>query len=294
MVNILVVDDMDGNLTILEYLIEDYMKKNNISEYKIEAFTDPKKAIQIVQNKKVDIVFLDVMMPYLNGFEFLQIVRRNSDGHQPIIVMVTALAGKKTKEKNQEYGANAYVIKPIKANIVHIMLDRYLEVLKQNSFHVNDRFEFQDNEEEEKEGIENPEDEIDIKKFYDKHDVENVEESLEEINNTVFRIFDCGDEFINEIDIDLQAEQKNIEKVFKAFQTLFSHYDELEEFRFILGNLILLFENYKIKNVDQKNQEEMTKVVKSLIIELMKYKEKAFIECSIDDLYYIKPFLIEK
>lgn len=289
MVNILLVDDMDGNLTILQYIIEEYMSKKGIKTYSIDAHTDPKKAVQVAQNKQIDIIFLDIMMPFINGFEFLDIVRNDTISKQAIIVMVTALQGKKSKEKNQQYGANAYIIKPIKSNIIEMMLDRYLEVLKQNSFTVHDTFEFPEQEEEvEKESN----DELEGKDFYTKYQFDDIEEPLEDINRLIFRIFDCADESIKQLPMDLEKEIENITLVLKAFQSLFANYDELEELRFILGNLNLLFETYNIECIDEQTKLEISEILKNMIYDLMVYKDKVFLENSIENILYIKSNLL--
>lgn len=290
MVNILLVDDMDGNLTILKYIIEEYMSKKGIDAYNIEAYTDPKKAVQIAQNKQIDIIFLDIMMPFINGFEFLDIVRNDTVSKQAIIVMVTALQGKKSKEKNQKYGANAYIIKPIKANIVEMMLERYLEVLKQNSFTIHDKFEFPEQEQEEKS---EPNNEFEGKEFYSKYQFDDIDEPLEEINRLIFRIFDSADESMKELSIDLEKEIGNITLVLKAFQSLFANYDELEELRFILGNLNLLFETYNIECIDDQTKLDITETLKNMIYDLMVYKDKVFVENSIENILYIKPRLLQ-
>jgi len=130
MLEVLIIDDNESNILILEDLIQSYMKNNDILEYNLTAFLDSPKALDHVQENKVDIIFLDIMMPDINGFEFLDIVRQDNIEHQPIFVMVTALQGKKFKEKKQELGANAFIIKPVNDIQIKAILDKYVAQIK--------------------------------------------------------------------------------------------------------------------------------------------------------------------
>lgn len=58
---------------------------------------------------QIDCVLLDIMMPNLNGYEVLRLIRQ--DSNVPII-MITALSSEGDKEKGFELGADDYIIKP--------------------------------------------------------------------------------------------------------------------------------------------------------------------------------------
>ena len=147
MVNILIIDDVDDNLVVLEMLIEEYMDEKRLEDYNILTTSDASKGLQIIEEKNIDIIFLDIMMPEMDGFEFLKILRNKPLQKQPIVVMTTALGDDQTKQKEQAYGANAYMVKPVSLRVVTIMLDKFLEVLGINNtnnsdFNTDDEFDF--------------------------------------------------------------------------------------------------------------------------------------------------------
>jgi len=66
-----------------------------------------------VQEYEFDIVFMDIVMPVMDGFEATKRIRMNSFlKHQPIIIMVTALSDSKSLQEGFISGANWYITKP--------------------------------------------------------------------------------------------------------------------------------------------------------------------------------------
>jgi CheY-like chemotaxis protein len=106
--NILVVDDDVRNLFALTTAFERY----NINTITAES---GQEAIGILgENKDIDIVLMDIMMPEMDGYETTQKIRReHKNSHLPIIA-VTAKAMKGDREKCIEAGASDYITKPVK------------------------------------------------------------------------------------------------------------------------------------------------------------------------------------
>ena len=67
------------------------------------------QAIQLIRDRMPDVVILDVMMPDLDGFEVLQLIRETS---QVPVVMLTAKGEEEDKVRGLELGADDYVTKP--------------------------------------------------------------------------------------------------------------------------------------------------------------------------------------
>jgi len=67
------------------------------------------QAIQMIRDRMPDVVILDVMMPDVDGFEVLQLIRENS---QVPVIMLTAKGEEEDKVKGLELGADDYVTKP--------------------------------------------------------------------------------------------------------------------------------------------------------------------------------------
>lgn len=83
-----------------------YLEKNNFEIYIAD---NGKKALNIVQAKKIDIALVDIMMPMMNGYELIKEIRKKS--HIPVII-ISAKNMEKDKILGLDIGADAYITKP--------------------------------------------------------------------------------------------------------------------------------------------------------------------------------------
>lgn len=72
-------------------------------------------AIMIFKNEKIDLVFLDIMLPEIDGLRVCKILREKSD--VPVI-MLTAKSQEEDKLRGFEYGADEYVTKPFSLKVL--------------------------------------------------------------------------------------------------------------------------------------------------------------------------------
>jgi DNA-binding response OmpR family regulator len=99
---ILVVDDHANVRTLIkEYLTE--------LGYRIVSAGDGAAALAAAGHEQIDLILLDVMMPNLDGFEFLKIYRKE---HGVPIILLTARLAESDKVLGLELGADDYVTKP--------------------------------------------------------------------------------------------------------------------------------------------------------------------------------------
>lgn len=102
---ILVVDDEEMNINLLEaYLMHDYDL--------IPAYTGA-EALEIVKEKKPDLVLLDVMMPDMNGYAICHKLKSSPETQFIPIVMVTALSGREDRIQGISAGADDFLTKPL-------------------------------------------------------------------------------------------------------------------------------------------------------------------------------------
>ena len=73
---------------------------------------DGKEGLEKVKSDKPDIVVLDVMMPYMDGFEVLKNLRRDPEYQNLPVVMLTAKAQDKDVFEGYHVGADVYLTKP--------------------------------------------------------------------------------------------------------------------------------------------------------------------------------------
>ncbi len=104
---VLVVDDDMINRMLLKTLLK---KNASVSEI-LEAENGSEALEKLKKEADVNIILLDVMMPVLNGVEFLKIFRAEmSNSHIPVIVLTT---DDTRKTEVLENGANDFLRKPI-------------------------------------------------------------------------------------------------------------------------------------------------------------------------------------
>ena len=101
-ISLLVVDDEEA---IREPLCE-HLEQNGFHVYDA---ANALQAFEILENEKIDLVILDVMMPVTNG---LDVCRRLKEENGPPVILLTALADDVDKIVGLELGADDYVSKP--------------------------------------------------------------------------------------------------------------------------------------------------------------------------------------
>jgi len=103
---ILYIDDEPVNLKLFEAAL--------VPEgYEVIKTKNGKEALEIIKEQGVDIVFLDVMMPEMDGYEICRRLKANPLTQHIPIVMVTALTDKASRIKGLEVGANDFMTKPV-------------------------------------------------------------------------------------------------------------------------------------------------------------------------------------
>lgn len=117
---ILVVDDNAINLTVVKGLLAPL-------QMKIDTALSGKEAVLKVTDKRYDIIFMDHMMPEMDGVETTRVIRRllGNNGQVPIIAL-TANAVEGTAEMFISEGMNDMVAKPIEMRVIVSKLQKWL------------------------------------------------------------------------------------------------------------------------------------------------------------------------
>ncbi len=85
------------------------------------------QALEIIQAEKPRLVFLDVMMPKMNGMEVCRRVKKELGLNDVFIVLLTAKGQELDRQKGQEVGADVYMTKPFDPEKI---LEKAREVLQ--------------------------------------------------------------------------------------------------------------------------------------------------------------------
>lgn len=80
--------------------------------YQVVTAYDGKEGLEKIKAEKPDLCVLDVMMPYMDGFEVLKSLRRDPAYENLPVIMLTAKAQDKDVFEGYHYGADMYLTKP--------------------------------------------------------------------------------------------------------------------------------------------------------------------------------------
>ncbi|WP_190945638.1 PAS domain S-box protein [Paenibacillus sp. UASWS1643] len=116
---ILIAEDNEVNQLVLSRIVE---KKGHF----VDHVADGVEAVEAVKHNSYDIVFMDVHMPRLNGFEATKAIKNSLHPEScPYIIAVTANAVRGDMENCLKAGMDAYISKPIKIESIMQALETY-------------------------------------------------------------------------------------------------------------------------------------------------------------------------
>ncbi|MCD6565249.1 MAG: response regulator [Bacteroidales bacterium] len=120
--NILVAEDNIINQKVVKVLFK------NLG-YEIDIVSNGKEAIKSINKKKYDIVFMDIMMPEMDGLEATREIR--AMGNELPIVALTADLGNETKKNAHKAGVNEFIGKPIKSDNLKKVMIKWFKTAKE-------------------------------------------------------------------------------------------------------------------------------------------------------------------
>ncbi len=108
MSKILIVDDESHIRLLIEQTLEE------LEDAGVEIMTSDNgaDALETIKAEKPNLVFLDVMMPRMNGFDVCQTVKRQLNLNEVYIIMLTAKGQEYDRQRGAEVGADVYMTKP--------------------------------------------------------------------------------------------------------------------------------------------------------------------------------------
>ena len=119
---LLIVDDEVHIRMLIEQTLEE-LEDEGVNFLTAE---NGEQALEIIQAEHPQLVFLDVMMPKMNGMEVCRRVKKDLRLDKVFIVLLTAKGQELDRQKGQEVGADLYMTKPFDPEII---LQKAREVL---------------------------------------------------------------------------------------------------------------------------------------------------------------------
>jgi DNA-binding response OmpR family regulator len=121
-VKIMIVDDEVHIRALLEQTLEDLD-----GEPEIMTATNGAEGLKLIESEKPRLVFLDVMMPLMNGYEVCAAVRKNPELADTTIVMLTAKGQEADRTRGLDAGAHHFVTKPFDPDEILAMAEAILQ-----------------------------------------------------------------------------------------------------------------------------------------------------------------------
>lgn len=120
------------NCTLL--IVDDYKENRNILSKRLESLgfktisaKDGQDAMDILNEQKIHLVLLDIMMPEIDGMTLLSQIREDSRFDDMSVIMVTAIDLTTVAEECLRRGACSYVTKPYNMNLIKQKIKQCLE-----------------------------------------------------------------------------------------------------------------------------------------------------------------------
>lgn len=120
MMRILAVDDSTTNNALLEAVL-------SAKGYQIYTAMDGKEAFSVLDHQEIDLILLDLLMPEIDGFEFLEHIKNNDNFNKIPVIIISAANNQENRNLTKQLGAVDFIEKPIDINL---FLDRVDNVLK--------------------------------------------------------------------------------------------------------------------------------------------------------------------
>ena len=108
MKKILIVDDEVNNRLLLEEILEEFKEQG----VEILLAEDGRQALGIILSERPNLVFLDIMMPEINGYEVCNIVKKELKLLNTYIVLLTAKGQTEDKNRGKDVLCDKYLTKP--------------------------------------------------------------------------------------------------------------------------------------------------------------------------------------
>ncbi len=123
---LMVVDDDPINIRLLELLFQ--------NDYALVTACSGEQAIALANSERPDLILLDVIMPDMDGFDVLKVLKEQSITHAIPVLFVTAKLTSEDETHGLELGALDYITKPINTKAVQAKVRTHMEVIRHRHF----------------------------------------------------------------------------------------------------------------------------------------------------------------
>ena len=122
--HVLVIDDTETNLIVFKGLLRE-------TGVQIDEASSGKQALMLTEKKDYDVIFIDHMMPEMDGLETLDEMKKQKNYDKSVHIALTANAISGAREEYLAAGFDDYLSKPIDGTLLEVLLKKYIPESKQ-------------------------------------------------------------------------------------------------------------------------------------------------------------------
>jgi len=115
--NILCVDDSPVELRKITGILE--------PKYKVFKTNSAKEAIELLKKEKIDLIFMDIVMPIMDGYSACRQIKSNSETKNIPLIFVSSKDQESDKVWGELQGSNNYIVKPYNESEILNEIDKF-------------------------------------------------------------------------------------------------------------------------------------------------------------------------
>ncbi len=118
--SVLVVDDSLPVRIQLNMALQDYANNIDLAE-------SGEKALELLKDNRYDMIFLDAILPGVDGYEICKTIKEDDATRSTPVVMLTGNSSATDQAKGELAGCDSYLIKPVKSDLFKETMTRYIQ-----------------------------------------------------------------------------------------------------------------------------------------------------------------------
>ena len=121
--SVLIVDDVSSMLRAMQYALND--------RFNVYILSKSEDAIDFLKTKKPDLILLDYVMPVINGFDLIPIIRELPGHKETPIIIITTEGTQDHVNKAMAIGASDFIVKPFKPKELNDKVSKHIRIAKE-------------------------------------------------------------------------------------------------------------------------------------------------------------------
>ena len=120
---ILAVDDVVSMLRAIQYALHD--------NYKVYVLSKSEDVLDFLKTKRPDLILLDYVMPVLNGFDLINIIKTLPDHKNTPIIIITTEGTQEHVNEAMSLGASDFIVKPFKSKELNDKVSKHIRIARE-------------------------------------------------------------------------------------------------------------------------------------------------------------------